>query len=64
MDEEGQAQLEALAHLQKHRPLTEEEQTKLEQLLDKAHRFMLRKAEVYRLLAQRGNTIFSLTSTE
>ena len=64
MDEEAQAQLETLADLQKHRSLTEAEQTTLDQLTEEARRIMLRKAEVYRLLAQRGHTIFKLMPSE
>lgn len=58
MDEEHQAQLEALAELQKYQPLMEDEQATLAQSMDEAHRVMLRKAEVYRLLAKRGHTVF------
>lgn len=58
MDSEQQAELEALAEAQKHRPLTSDEQTTLADLLSEAERVMLRKAEAYRLLAQRGYDVF------
>lgn len=61
--EEKQDQLEALAELQKHQPLTEAEQSALEQLMDEAGRVMLRKAEAYRLLARRGHAIFVSSNT-
>ncbi len=63
MDEGGQARLENLAELQKQRPLSASEQSELEQLMEEAQRIMLRKAEVYRLLARRGHTVFDIPNT-
>jgi predicted transcriptional regulator len=59
LEEEQQARLEALAELQKQRPLTAAEESMLAHLMDEAHRVMLCKAEAYRLLARRGHAIFS-----
>ena len=59
MDERQQDRLQDLAEAQKHRSLTLAEQSGLAQLMDKAERVMLRKAETYRLLARRGYAIFS-----
>jgi len=59
MNEERQIQLESLADLNKHRPLTDIEQSTLAQLMNEAERVMLRKAEAYRLLARRGHTVFN-----
>ena len=54
-----QARLEKLAEIQKHRPLTDNEQSELDNLMDEAHQIMLCKAEARRLLAQRGHIIFN-----
>jgi hypothetical protein len=59
MDHQKQARLEALAELQKHCELNADEQAALAQLMNEAQQIMLYKAEAYRLLAQRGHTIFS-----
>jgi hypothetical protein len=59
MDDERQAQLEALATLQEQRALTASETATLHQLLEEAQRLMVRKAEAYRLLARRGQSVFS-----
>jgi len=59
MDEQQQTALQVLAEAQKHRSLTPSEQSELTQLMDRAERVMLRKAEAYRLLARRGYTVFS-----
>ena len=59
MDEGQQNHLRDLAEAQKHRPLTSDEQSDLDELMNQAERVMLRKAEAYRLLARRGYTVFS-----
>ncbi len=59
MDKDQQTHLRDLAEAQKHRPLTSNEQSDLDRLMNKAERVMLRKAEAYRLLARRGYTVFS-----
>ena len=59
MDDERQAQLEALATLQEQRALTASETATLHQLMEEAQRLMVRKAEAYRLLARRGQPVFS-----
>jgi hypothetical protein len=59
MDKQKQARLETLAEIQKHRELNTNEQAELDQLMSEAQQIMLYKAEAYRLLAQRGHTIFS-----
>ncbi len=59
MDERQQERLQDLAEAQKHRSLTPAEQSDLAQLMDKAERVMLRKAEAYRLLARRGYAVFA-----
>ena len=53
-----QVRLEDLAELQKHRALTETEQSELDRLMDEAQQIMLCKAEARRILAQRGHIIF------
>ena len=58
--EAQQVRLEDLAELQKQRPLSTKEQSDLVQLMAEAQRIMLRKAEAYRLLARRGQTVFDL----
>lgn len=58
MDSEQQARLESLAEAQKQRSLTSEEEAVLTDLMSEAERVMLRKAEAYRLLAQRGYDVF------
>lgn len=63
MDEEHQVRLEALAESQEHRPLTEEEQSTLARLMEEARQVMLRRAEAYRLLAQRGHEVFTASAT-
>ena len=64
MDDERQAQLEALATLQKQRPLTASEAETLRQLMNEAQRLMLRKAEAYRVLVQRGQRVFATVGEE
>ena len=59
MNESRQIQLEELAELRKHRSLTEVEHTELDKLTDEAQKIMLCKAEAYRILAQRGHTVFA-----
>ena len=59
MNESRQIQLEELAELKKHRSLTEVEHTELDKLTDEAQKIMLCKAEAYRILAQRGHTVFA-----
>ncbi len=58
MDSSQQIRLEELAELQKHRSLTESEQSELDSLMHEAQQIMLCKAEAYRILAQRGHTVF------
>lgn len=58
MDSEQQVRLESLAEAQKQRSLTSEEEAVLTDLVNEAERVMLRKAEAYRLLAQRGYDVF------
>ncbi len=58
MEMNKQRQFEELAELKKHRSLTEEEQTKLEELMAEAEQLMLCKAEARRLLSQRGHIVF------
>ncbi|HRW09055.1 MAG: hypothetical protein KDE53_19695 [Caldilineaceae bacterium] len=58
MDDQRQNALEQLAENQKHRPLTEAEQSELRILMHEAESIMLRKAEASRLLALRGHTVF------
>ncbi len=48
-----------LAEMQKHRSLSHDEQTALDQLMEEAQHLMLSKSEAFRLLAQRGHTVFS-----
>lgn len=59
MSDESQKQLEMLAEVQKHRPLSVAEETRLNRLLAEAQRCMLRKAEAYRLLARRGHAMLA-----
>ena len=54
-----QLRLEELAELQKHRSLTEKEQSELDSLMEQAYQIMLCKAEARQILAQRG-TLSSL----
>lgn len=63
MAEDKQTQLEALAELKKKRPLTPPEQSALDDLMEEAHRTMLRRAEVYRTLAHRGYQVFASAGT-
>ncbi|MEE4358063.1 MAG: hypothetical protein V2I97_16455 [Desulfococcaceae bacterium] len=58
MKNSQQKHLEKLAELQKHRSLTEKEQSDLDNLMDEAQQIMLCKAEAKRILAQRGHTVF------
>jgi hypothetical protein len=58
MPESQQLHLEKLAELQRHRVLTEIEQSKLDSLMNEAEQIMLCKAEARRLLAQRGHDLF------
>jgi hypothetical protein len=53
-----QDRLETLAESQKHRDLTETEQSELDSLMYEAQQRMLCKAEARRLLVQRGHIIF------
>lgn len=53
-----QESLESLAETQKRRPLTSKEQVELNGLMIEVQKFMLRKAEAYRLLARRGYSIY------
>jgi predicted transcriptional regulator len=62
LSDEAQDQLEMLAEVQKHRPLSVAEDTTLNQLLAEAQRCMLRKAEAYRLLARRGHAMLTSAS--
>ncbi len=59
MDAQRQTHLETLAEMQKHRSLSHDEQTALDQLMEEAQHLMLSKSEAFRLLAQRGHTVFS-----
>ncbi len=59
MDEGQQKHLQDLVEVQKHRSLTSDEQSDLDNLMNTAERVMLRKAEAYRLLARRGYTVFT-----
>ncbi len=61
--ENQQTRLEALAELQKQRPLDSTEQSNLAKLVAEAQQIMLSKAEARRLLAQRGHTVFSASNT-
>ncbi len=63
MAETKQARLEALAELGKKRPLTGPEQSTLHELMKEARLVLLRRAEVYRMLAQRGYQVFESTRT-
>lgn len=63
MAQDKQTQLEALAELKKKRPLTPPEQSALDGLMEEAQRIMLRRAEVYRTLAQRGYKVFAPAGT-
>ncbi|MBF0201948.1 MAG: hypothetical protein HQK66_11680 [Desulfamplus sp.] len=58
MNNSQQMRLENLAETQKHRELTETEQSELDRLMDEAQQMMLCKAEARRILAQRGHNIF------
>ncbi len=55
LDEDLQARLESLAELQKKRPLSAAERSELDELMEKAQRVMLHRAEARRLLALRGH---------
>lgn len=59
MNVQQQSRLEALAEAQKLRTLTAEEHSTLAHLMQSAQHLMVAKAEAYRLLAQRGHTVFS-----
>jgi biopolymer transport protein ExbD len=59
MDKQKQNQLETLAETQKHRVLNAAEQAELDQLMQEAQHLMVAKAEAFRLLAQRGHSVFS-----
>lgn len=58
MNNSQQLRLEELAELQKHRSLTKNEQSELDNLMNEAQQIMLCKAEARRILAQRGHIIF------
>lgn len=58
MPAEQQARLEMLAQRGKSQDLSESEEGTLADLMAEAQRLMLRKAEAYRLLAQRGYQVF------
>lgn len=62
MEEDKQANLEVLAEQKKQRQLSESEKSNLNRLIEEAQYVMLRKAEVYRLLALRGYKVFSSRS--
>ncbi|PKO22662.1 MAG: hypothetical protein CVU38_08160 [Chloroflexi bacterium HGW-Chloroflexi-1] len=63
LDKRKQARLQTLAETQKFRSLTLVEKAELGQLMDEAELVMLRKAEVYHLLARRGHTVFAEPET-
>ena len=58
MEKSRQARLEQLAKLQKHRSLSDNEHSELDDLMAEANRLMLCKAEARRLLAQREHAVF------
>ena len=58
MNNARQSRLEELAELQKHRSLTKNEQSELNNLMNEAQQTMLCKAEARRVLAQRGHIVF------
>jgi hypothetical protein len=60
-DEQRQRRFAELAEVQKRRSLHPDEQMTLEQLMHEAEQIMLSKAEAYRVLAQRGHSIFPPT---
>ncbi len=62
MSEEKQARLEALVEAGKKRQLSPEEESALAELMEEAQGVMLRRAEVYRVLAQRGHEVFPHSS--
>lgn len=64
MQDDGQARLEELAQLRKHRELDPEEQASFEDLMHEAQQIMLSKAEAYRILAQRGHTMFTQSTAQ
>ena len=64
MEEDSQIQLERLAEEQRVQSLTTAEQETLSCLMEEANRVMIRKAEAYRLLAQRGHAIFPAQESE
>lgn len=59
MTEELQERLEALAEAVKTRTLSESEKAELAHLMKNAESVMLLKAEVFRLLAERGQSLLS-----
>jgi hypothetical protein len=58
MAEDLQERLEALAEAKKTRSLSQAEEAELGRLFEEAESVMLRKAEVFRLLARRGTSVF------
>ncbi len=54
LEREGQLRLESLAERQKKEPLSDAERAELDELVARAQRVMLRRAEARRLLALRG----------
>lgn len=63
MAEDLQERLEALAEAKKTRSLSQAEKDELARLFEQAESVMLRKAEVLRLLAHRGHSVFGDTAT-
>lgn len=55
LDHDREERLEQLAELQKKQPLSDAERTELADLVEKAQRVMLHRAEASRLLALRGH---------
>ena len=64
VDMQRQTRLEELATRQKTRVLAQDERGELERLLDFSYRFMLLKAEAFRLLALRGHKVFPQPNPE
>jgi len=62
MAEDRQERLETLAEAKKTRALNRAEEDELARLLEQAQDVMLRKAEVFRLLAHRGHSVFGDTA--
>ncbi len=58
MTGDHQARLELLAEPNKKRPMREGEAAELDELMAEAQRVMIIRAQVYRILAQRGHRVF------